>query len=102
KPREPPNLNDDSWTHSYLFQANDPMKQLSSISQYSARKMWENEGVVTSKPTDAHRSDGARHAPEAGADTEAIAQHENWDHRRVDTHYLSRIPSEVALCRMSA
>jgi hypothetical protein len=74
------------------------MKQWSPSAQRAgAKQLWESAGVVTSKPTHGHRGAGARHAQEAGADIESIAQHGNWNHRRVATHYLSRIPSEVAM-----
>lgn len=68
-----------------------------SVHYATSRSSWIQAGKPSNKSTHEHRGAGARHAQEAGADVSAIAQHGHWLHDRVSTHYLSHIPSGVAL-----
>src|SRR5688572_14672886 len=75
----------------------DNATKLSSLAHYWATKdLWEDAGVITSKPTHAHQGTRACHAQDAGAEILAIKQHGSWGHGHVATHYLTRIPHKVA------
>jgi hypothetical protein len=50
---------------------------------------------TSSKVTHAGRRSGAQHAQSNGAPIEEIAQHGNWNHRRLVAHYLSPVPKDV-------
>ncbi|KAF9930897.1 hypothetical protein FBU30_011095 [Linnemannia zychae] len=63
----------------------------------TSRSSWTQAGKPSTKSTHEHLGAGARHAQEAGADVSTIAQHGHWLHDQVSIHYLSHIPSGVAL-----
>jgi len=50
---------------------------------------------VTKKITHGGRKAGAQHAQSNGASIEEIAQHGNWNNRRLVTSYLENVPKEI-------
>src|SRR5690242_3694219 len=71
---------------------------MASSTHYSAQKAeMQAANVLSSKVTHAGRKAGAQQAQSVEATLEEIAQHGNWLHKRVATHYLSEIPERVPL-----
>ncbi|KAF9280818.1 hypothetical protein BGZ74_002516 [Mortierella antarctica] len=71
---------------------------MSSSTHYNAQKSeMQAANVLSSKVTHAGHQAGAQQAQSAGATIEEIAQHGNWLHQWVATHYLSEIPERVPL-----
>lgn len=65
---------------------------------YAAQKQeMDAANCRSSKVTHAGRRAGAQATQSPGATIEEIAQHGNWIHERVATHYLSEIPERVPL-----
>lgn len=93
-----PDFSKTDWPSSYLVFATGPNQPMSSSTHYVAQKQeMQAANILSSKVTHAGRRAGAQSAQSAGATIEEIAQHGNWLHHRVATHYLSEIPERVPL-----
>ncbi|KAG0249507.1 hypothetical protein BGZ95_007512, partial [Linnemannia exigua] len=86
-------LTDNSWIGFHLVTGNDKLTEISNTVQYLAHKAIMEQANIKdrSKVTYRGRIHGSQYAQACGASVEAIAQHGNWAHNRLATHYLSRV-----------
>ncbi|KAI8604867.1 hypothetical protein EDD21DRAFT_184522 [Dissophora ornata] len=99
EPSQEAALTDGSWTGFHLVSGNDKMLEISNTAQYLAHKAIMEQANVKDRKKVTHRGriHGSQFTQACGTSVKAIAQHGNWAHNRLSTHYLSRVDASVAL-----